>query len=656
MRRDQLPLPAGLDLEVCNVSQLPQAGDLDERRPTVVLLDALLLSRPGARERLPTLAEAAALVALGDPGQSEARPRPTDEVFAAVIPHDAAPQVAAAQLRGAIRHAASLTAARSARAREAQYRHDLRELARVGVALSTERDLFALLELIVSQARRLTGSDAASLYLVERASSGDGEGGDGGQSAALRFKFAQNFTLPVLPLAEYTVPIDNSSLAGHAAATGEPLVIADVARLPDGVTYRANRTFDERFGYRTKSVLVIPLKTHHDEVVGVLQLINRKRSAGARLDTDAAVEREVLPFDERAVAVVGALAAQAAVALENGQLYDDIERLLEGFVIASATAIDARDPATAGHSLRVAKLAVRLAESLERAAPGCPYRGRRFSRGELRELRYAALLHDFGKVAVREHLLSKQKKLYPAELEAIRRRFEYAMQAADLAFERGRADFLLAWGRAQYAEALEELERTRRRRRAELEGYLQAVLVANEPMILTDGTFEELRRIADVTYGDHEGVRRPLLTADEVRALSISRGNLDDLERREVEAHVTHTHRFLQQIPWTRELQGVPEIARAHHEKLDGSGYPHALRAEAISLQTRIITIVDIFDALTAADRPYKRAVAPDYAVGVLRAEAEAGMLDAALVEAFAAARVWEDRAAGDGRAERTEP
>jgi HD-GYP domain-containing protein (c-di-GMP phosphodiesterase class II) len=161
-------------------------------------------------------------------------------------------------------------------------------------------------------------------------------------------------------------------------------------------------------------------------------------------------------------------------------------------------------------------------------------------------------------------------------------------------------------------------------------------------MVLTVGTFDELRRIAGATYEDHEGTRRTLLTADEVRALSLSRGNLDDVERREVESHVVHTYRFLQQIPWTRELRAVPEIALAHHEKLDGSGYPHGVGRDAIPLEARIITVVDIFDALTASDRPYKRAVTSDYALGVLRAEAEAGMLDADLVEAFAAARVWE--------------
>jgi HD-GYP domain-containing protein (c-di-GMP phosphodiesterase class II) len=644
------PLFAGLAAEVRRTPELPNAAELDPCRPTVVIVDRALLSGPRAAGRLPALAEVAALVGVGESWDSE--PGPSEELLAAVVVGGTAPRVAAAQLRGAMRHATSLAAGRVARTREAERRDDLAELTRVGVALSTERDLLALLELIVSQARSLTSSDAASLYLVEPPERSKAE-----RRAAvgtLRFKLSQNFTLPDLPLSEFTVPIDHASLAGHAAATGEPLVIADVALLPEGTAYRPNRSFDERFGYRTKSVLVIPMKTHRDEVVGVLQLINRKRTSDARLDTPEATEREVLPFDERAIAVVSALAAQAAVAIENSLLYDSIERLFEGFVTASVTAIDARDPATCGHSARVAALAVTLAERLDRVGEYAPERDAvRFSRAQLRELRYAALLHDFGKVAVREQVLVKQKKLYPAGLDAVRRRFEYAMQAADLAFERERADFLLAFGPARYSEAVEELERTRRRRRAELAGYLEAVLAANEPTVLTEATSDELQRIAEATYVDHGGSRRPLLTPDEVRALSIRRGNLDEFERREIESHVQHTYRFLQEIPWTRELERVPDIALAHHEKLNGTGYPNALCGPEVSLEARIVAIADIFDALTAADRPYRRAMSPEYALGIIRSEAAAGALDADLVEVFAAARPWEALAPEDRAAPR---
>jgi len=618
----------GMDVEPCTYRRLPAAADLDATRATVALVDAAGVSAAGV-PALESLAGVAALVWTGQPAC-----RATASLLSGEIADDAPPEARRVQLRAALRHATALAQARDGAARESQLRQDLAELAEVGVALSTERDLHALLDLILSQARRLTTSDAGSIYLVEH-------GPRGSDARSLRFMLSQNSTLPDLALDDFAVPIDHSSLAGHAAAAGEPLVIDDVTRLPASVPYRQNRSFDERLHYWTKSVLVIPMKTHRGEVVGVLQLLNRKRSVRAMLHTARDASREVIPFDERSVAVVSALAAQAAVAIENSTLYESIERLFEGFVAASAAAIEARDPATRGHSARVAQLAVRTAESLQAAAGG-PYAGTRFSREQLRELRYAALLHDFGKVAVREQLLVKEKKLHPAAFERVRSRFAYLHQAAELAYERARADFLLACGRARYAEAAEELERQRQRRHAELDGYLNAVLAANEPTRVTEASFEELQRIAAITYRAPDGTEQPLITGEELRALSVRRGNLDECERREIESHVLHTHRFLEQIPWTAELRGVPAIALGHHEKLDGTGYPRGVRAADIPLLTRIITVADIFDALTATDRPYKAAMPSDYALAVLRSEAEAGMLDAELVELFAAARPWE--------------
>ena len=631
----------GMDVEPCGYRRLPRAAELDATRPTVIVLDAATAGVAGL-PALEALAGVAALLWTGQPPAGAVA-----GLLSGAIGDDAPADASRVQLGAALRHGAALALASAAAAREAQLRQDLAELAEVGVALSTERDLRALLELILAQARRLTLSDAGSIYLLE--------GGTNGQAApVLRFMLAQNSTLPDLALGAFTVPVDHSSLAGHAAAAGEPLVIDDVARLPESVPYRQNRTFDERLHYWTKSVLVIPMKTHRGEVIGVLQLLNRKRTLRATLHSARDAEREVVPYDERSVAVVSALAAQAAVAIENSTLYESIERLFEGFVAAAAAAIEARDPATRGHSARVAQLAVRTAESLERAADG-PYAGTRFSREQLRELRYAALLHDFGKVAVREQLLVKEKKLHPAALERVRSRFAYLHQAAELTFERARADFLLACGRARYAEAAGELERQRQRRHAELDGYLAAVLAANEPSRVTETSFEELQGIAAVTYLGPDGAEQPLITGEELRALSVRRGNLDECERREVESHVMHTHRFLEQIPWTAELRGVPAIALGHHEKLDGTGYPRGVRAADIPLLTRIITVADIFDALTATDRPYKAAMPSEYALAVLRSEAEAGMLDLDLVELFAAAQPW-TRRSGEVRAVPSEP
>ena len=621
-------------IEVRRVPVFPTAAALDPERPTVIVLDRILLDSIGEdAQRVTDVADQVALVGLGDPGEGEPPANFPVELMTSFIPGGAAAGTVLTQLRGAFRHAAALVAQRAARQAEAQRHRELSELTRVGVALSTERDLLTLLEMILGQARRITSADAGSLYLVDRAKNGE-------PPKELRFKLSQNYTLPNLPFSEFTVPIDHTSLAGYTAATREPLVIADVYLLSQDVEYRQNRSFDEKFGYRTKSMLVIPMTTHRDEVIGVLQLINRKKRPDVRLATPEAVERDVISFDESAVELVSALASQAAVAIENSLLYEDIEKLFEGFVTAAVTAIEARDPSTSGHSGRVATMTVGLAEAVARGGEG-PYRGLSFTREQLRELRYAGLLHDFGKVGVREEVLVKEKKLYPANMEVIRNRFEFLIQAAELEFERQRNAWLLEHGTNGYSDLVRQLEQGLIKRRIQLERYLHAVKAANEPTILPEDRFQELRQLSEAIYTDIHGDERPLLTEDELRFLSIRRGNLDERERREIESHVNHTFRFLQQIPWTRELRNVPQIAYGHHEKLNGVGYPRAITAEKIPVQTRMMTIADIFDALTAADRPYKRAVSTDQALDILHMEASDGQLDRHLLKAFVGARIF---------------
>src|ERR671915_87702 len=277
-------------VELRRVLGLPRAGALDPDRPTVILLDRSLLAGAGAaRDQLEELARVAAIVGVGNPGEAEPPPQLSPDLLTSYLPGDAPAGLVAAQLRGAIRHAAAMVAERRARDDEERHHRELVELSRIGVALSTERDLLSLLEMILSQARRITSSDAGSLYLVDR--------GEDGRPRELRFKFAQNFTLPDLPLTAFAVPFDHTSLAGYAASSGAPLVLEDVYLLPKDVPYQLNRSFDDKFGYRTKSMLVIPMRSHRDEVIGVLQLINRKRSSDVRLTTADVVEHEVIPYD-----------------------------------------------------------------------------------------------------------------------------------------------------------------------------------------------------------------------------------------------------------------------------------------------------------------------------------------------------------------------
>jgi HD-GYP domain-containing protein (c-di-GMP phosphodiesterase class II) len=385
----------------------------------------------------------------------------------------------------------------------------------------------------------------------------------------------------------------------------------------------------------------VPMRNQKDKIVGVLQLINAKRDFSARLASLSAVVQQVVPYTGRQQEIVLSLASQAAVALENSQLYESIQKLFEGFVKASVTAIEARDPTTSGHSFRVANLTVAMAEVIDQSDEG-DYAAIHFSRDQMREIRYASLLHDFGKVGVREEVLVKAKKLYPSQLELIRQRFDFVKRTLENETLQSKIDYLLEKGREEFLQSLPKLNARLAGTLGELDGYLQAILRSNEPTVLPEGNFERLLDIAAVNYLDFDGTRKPLLHQDEVRLLSIRKGSLDDDERHQIESHVAHTFNFLQQIPWTNEIRSIPEIARGHHEKLNGTGYPYKLSAPEIPLQTRIMTISDIFDALAAADRPYKKAVSVERALEILELSVKDGELDPDLFKLFKAAKIYE--------------
>jgi HD-GYP domain-containing protein (c-di-GMP phosphodiesterase class II) len=507
---------------------------------------------------------------------------------------------------------------------------DLETLNKIGVALSTERNTDSLLELILSKSREITSADAGSLYLVEEEASG---------GKHLVFKLTQNDS-HLVPFRQFTMPIDTRSIAGYAAATGQILNIKDAYRIRN-LPFRLNRDFDQKFGYRTKSMMVIPMKNQKDEVIGVLQLINSKKHPGAKLTTPKVVGEEVGPFSQQSQDLASSLASQAAVALENNLLYRDIEMLFEGFVRASVTAIESRDPTTFGHSERVAKLTVALAETVDRLDSG-PYKDIHFTREDIREIRYASILHDFGKVGVREEVLVKAKKLYPPNLELIKKRFQYIRKSLELETYRKKLDHVLLKGNQDYEECFALIDGEQGRELQNLDEFLQNILQANEPSVLPEKTSEKLVQIAGWSFDDPSGPTEPLLTQDELQLLSITKGSLNPDERLQIESHVIHSFRFLSQIPWTKELKRVPEIARAHHEKLDGSGYPYHMKAEDIPFQSKMMTISDIFDALTARDRPYKRAVPIDRALLIIGDEVKSQLLDPVLFNLFIEAKIYQ--------------
>jgi len=541
----------------------------------------------------------------------------------AYVTKPAPPQVLTVALRNACDHA-------SARREADAIRQELEELNQIGISLSAERDTDALLTLILTRAREITQSDAGSIYVVD-------DDADG--TPRLRFKLAQNDSVRV-PFTEFTLPIDDTSVAGYVALTGSVLQLDDAYVLPPGSRFRINREFDERVGYRTRSMLVVPMATPQGKVIGALQLINCKRDPAAVFPTPADVLAHVISYPPRFRDLAASLASQAAVALENSRLYQSIQTLFEGFVQASVTAIESRDPTTSGHSFRVADFTVALATAVDR--DGGTFREIRFSPDEMKEIRYASLLHDFGKVGVREEVLVKAKKLPVGQLDMIRQRAEIIRRGLELRHARRKTDWLLQHGREGFGDREAQWDAELTAVLADLDQHMKAVASANEPTVMPDDVFASIRDLAVHPYPDHLGDSLTLITPEEARILAIPRGSLTPEEYEQIQSHVVHTYQFLRQIPWTKELSRVPEIARSHHEKLNGGGYPDGWRAPDIPVQTRMMTISDIFDALTARDRPYKPAVPVERALDILGQERKSGALDGDLLQVFIAIRPWE--------------
>jgi HD-GYP domain-containing protein (c-di-GMP phosphodiesterase class II) len=510
-----------------------------------------------------------------------------------------------------------------------RYRYELGELIEIAKAISTEREIDKLLDLILEKSRFITGADAGSIYVVE------GDDPDP-LRRQLRFKLSQNASV-VFDAREFTIPISPRSMSGYVALHKRPLNIPDVYDLPALAPYGFDRSFDEKVGYRTKSMLCAPLFSRVGDVVGVLQLINKKRDPERYLLSPEDVAEQVVPFDARSEELLATLASQAGIALENAFLYDEIKRMLEGFVRASVEAIEQRDPTTSGHSRRVSDLTVGLARAVERAGAG-PYRGVTFTPDDLRELEYASLLHDFGKIGVREEVLLKAKKLFPWELAVIRSRFELAVRSAEVASLERRVRLM---ERGAPAADLAQVDQELARRKAEIDAAFRAILAANEPTVLKGGDFERIEAVARETYVSLDGQIEALLLPAEVASLSIARGSLTAHEIDEIRSHVSHTYTFLSQIPWGKQFRRVAVIAGAHHERLNGTGYPNRLRAEEIPLQSKMMAVSDIFDALTASDRPYKKAVPLEKALDILGYEVKDQHIDGELLRIFIEAKVW---------------
>jgi HD-GYP domain-containing protein (c-di-GMP phosphodiesterase class II) len=500
------------------------------------------------------------------------------------------------------------------------------ELNRIGIALSAERDIAKLQEFILLTMRQLTNADGASLWLTAVGDSGE----------PMLFLSASQNTSIANTYSAFKVPVNDKSVVGYTVSVGTSQIYDDAYNPPPGKP-QGGKGFDAQFGYRTKSMLTVPMRNYNDEVVGAIQLINAKRHFETRLTVDS-VEAEVVSFRPEDLEMIESIASQAAVAIDNKNLLDSIQALFDGFVQASVTAIEQRDPSTAGHSGRVEALTTALAHAVT-SLDGGKYRDVRLTEDQFKELRYACLLHDFGKVGVREHILIKAKKLMPGQLEVIESRFEFVERSVQVKYATEKLEAMRS-GRASQS-ALDAIDERLEEELAQVNQWILSVVTANEPSVLPEDKASALEFLSRQTYFDMSGMAHPMLDEQEFRFLSIRKGTLDPQERLEMEAHVTHSFHFLTKIPWTPVMRGIPEIAYGHHEKLDGTGYPRGLRGDQIPVQARMMTISDIYDALTAQDRPYKRAVPTSTAIDILHAEANDGKLDKDLLEVFLAKEIY---------------
>jgi HD-GYP domain-containing protein (c-di-GMP phosphodiesterase class II) len=595
-------------------------GDLEQNGVSKVLSDLGLV---GQALGDPSTVVQPALIVLG-PGQSA--PEGMADI-AIAPPPDASPSALRELIRIAMENIVLKLQVRQLQEQERRQHRQFEELNRIGIALSAERDIGKLQEFILTTMRQLTNADGASLWLKTTTEDGNAE---------LFLASSQNTSIDNT-YAAFKVPVDEKTVVGYTVSVGSSQIYDDAYRPPPGKP-QGGKGFDTQFGYRTKSMLTVPMRNYNNEVVGAVQLINAKHRYDTRITVDN-VEAHVTSFRPEDLEMIESIASQAAVAIDNKNLLDSIQALFDGFVQASVTAIEQRDPSTAGHSGRVEQLTSSLAHAVSGMGAG-KYRDVHLTDDQFKELRYACLLHDFGKVGVREHILVKAKKLMPGQLEVIQARFESVERSVQVKYATEKLEAMRI-GRGS-ATVLDEIDRRLELELAQLSKWAESIAKANEPTVLAEDKASMLEFLSEQTYYDMSGQAHTMLDPQEFRFLSIRKGTLDPEERLEMESHVTHSFHFLTKIPWTPVMKGIPEIAYGHHEKMDGSGYPRGLSGDHIPLQARMMTISDIYDALTANDRPYKKAVSTDIALDILHAEAAEGKLDKDLLGVFVGKQIYQ--------------
>jgi len=501
---------------------------------------------------------------------------------------------------------------------------NLKKLTRIGIALSAEQNINILLEMILTSARDITNADAGTIYTIDEAKN------------ELVFEVVQNDTLgikmggnsensvvlPPVPLEKNSQP-NYSNVSSYCAITGKIINIPDVYDAED-FDFTGPRKYDQQTGYRSKSMLVMPLRNHENRVIGVLQLLNATDSES----------KEVIAFSNDYTELVSALASQAAVALENAQLISDLKNLFDSFIKGIATAIDAKSPYTGGHIRRVTELTMEIARLINKVEVG-PLANIKLTDDELEELRIASWLHDVGKITTPEHIADKAYKLETIfnRIELIKTRFELIMKEREIKYFKERIE-LMQSGIPDKA-ALEKLETNYQNDLKVLEDEREFLEKCNSPNeFLEHEKVERLIEIGKKCYSGN-GSSNKYLTKDELENLLIRKGTLTEKERKIIENHVVMSMKILKNLPFPQKLSRVPEYAGGHHERLDGTGYPKGLRGEKLPLQARIMAIADIFESLTAKDRPYKKPMKLSQTIKILYELGEQNKIDRDILDVF---------------------
>jgi HD-GYP domain-containing protein (c-di-GMP phosphodiesterase class II) len=505
----------------------------------------------------------------------------------------------------------------------------LDQLNRIGVALSQERDITRLLELIVVAAKKITNADGGTLYRMT-------------EDKTLRFEIVRNDSLgmamggtsgvaiPFHPVFLYDNAGDPiySMVAAYAVHHDRSVNIAD-AYTQEGFDFSGTKSFDQQTGYRSKSFLTVPMKNHENEIIGVLQLINCRDRNTAK----------VIAFSDADQHLAESLASQAAIALTNRQLINHLENLFESFIKLINAAIDDKSPYTGGHCQRVPMLTMLLAEAVNRCTVG-PLRDFTLTDHDRYELKIAGLLHDCGKVTTPVHVVDKATKLQTIydRIGLIDTRFEIVKRDAELELLRAR---LAALGHQPPDPTHDREFAGRIRQLAEDREFLRRINIGGETM--TEADMARVHEIAK-TYAwiDGEGSRADFLTPEELHNLTIRYGTLTSEERRIINHHIEVTIQMLESLPWPKHLKNVPEYAGGHHERMDGKGYPRGLTREQMSVPARCMGIADIFEALTAKDRPYKKGKTLSESLTILGKFKLNNHIDPDLFDIFMWERVYE--------------